>query len=62
MTLGDVESRWIPDELGCSAFCDLSLLKKIPVKSYDNRFDVWEFETQLSEGCGGPEIVEEIIL
>ena len=56
------DSRWIPDEIGCSAFCDLSSLVKIPVVSYDNRFDIWVIESELSDGCGGPEIVEEIML
>lgn len=54
--------RWIPDEIGSSAFCDLGSLKRIPVDSYDGRFDVWLINSELSEGCGGPEIVEEIVL
>ena len=58
----DVTCRWIPDEIGCSAFCELASLKKIPVTSYDTRFDIWVIDAALSEGCGGPEIVEEIVL
>eukprot|EP00210_Caulerpa_lentillifera_P005719 g5469.t1 len=54
-------TKWIPDEIGCSAFCDLKDLKRIPIKSYDKRFDVWEFDCALSEDCSGPEIVEEIV-
>lgn len=55
-------NRWMPDEIGCSAFCELSLLKRIPVESYDKRHDIWVIEAELSEGCGGPEIVEEVIV
>ncbi|GMH41980.1 hypothetical protein BSKO_09899 [Bryopsis sp. KO-2023] len=55
-------TAWIPDELGYSAFCRLGDLKIIPVSSYDRRFDTWVVEAELSEGCGGPEIMEEIML
>ncbi|CAD7699107.1 unnamed protein product [Ostreobium quekettii] len=55
-------NRWIPDELGCSAFCRLGDLSVVPVSEYDSRFDVWTIVAELSPGCGGPEIVEEVML
>ncbi len=54
--------RWIPDELGVSSFAQLDDLKTIPVTSFDARFDVWHVEASLSDGCGGPELPEEVIL
>lgn len=54
--------RWIPDELGVSSFAQLDDLKTIPVTSFDARFDVWHVEAPLSDGCGGPELPEEVIL
>jgi hypothetical protein len=32
------------------------------VADYDRRFDVWQIDAELSEGCGGPEVVEETIV
>ena len=54
--------RWIPDELGVSSFAQLDDLKTIPVTSFDARFDIWHVEVPLSDGCGGPELPEEVIL
>lgn len=54
--------RWIPDELGVSSFAQLDDLKTIPVTSFDARFDIWHVEAPLSDGCGGPELPEEVIL
>ena len=54
--------RWVPDELGVSSFAQLDDLKTIPVTSFDARFDVWHVEAPLSEGCGGPELPEEVML
>lgn len=53
--------RWMPDELASSAFCRLGELRTVPVTEYDNRFDLWTIDAELSTGCGGPEIVEEIM-
>ena len=52
----------MPDELGVSSFAQLQDLKTVPVTSFDARFDVWHLEAPLSEGCGGPELPEEVIL
>ena len=54
--------RWIPDELGVASFAELSTLKVIPVSDYDRRYDVWCINAPLSEGCGSPELVEEIMV
>lgn len=54
--------RWVPDELAPSAFPRLGELRPIPVDAFDQRFDVWEITAPLSEGCGGPELPEEVIL
>ena len=54
--------RWVPDELAPSAFPRLGELRAIPVDSFDQRFDVWEISAPLSDGCGGPELPEEVIL
>ena len=55
--------RWIPDELAPSAFCRLPELRRVAITSYDRRFDVWCFPPDsLSEGCGGPELPEEVML
>ena len=54
--------RWIPDELSPSAFCRLGDLRAVAVDSFDQRFDVWCITAELSEGCGGPDLGEEIIL
>jgi len=53
---------WIPDELSPSAYCRLGELKVVPVTSYDRRFDEWIIDVPLSEGCGSPELGEEIML
>ncbi|KAK9817937.1 hypothetical protein WJX72_004542 [[Myrmecia] bisecta] len=55
-------NRWIPDELGVSSFPKLYDLKTIPVAEYDGRFDVWVIDAPLSDGCGGPDLPEEIML
>lgn len=55
-------SRWMPDEIAYAAFCHMEDLKIVPITEYDRRFDVWVIDSELSEGCGGPEIVEEIII
>lgn len=52
----------MPDELAPSAFPRLGELRAIPVDSFDQRFDVWEISAPLSDGCGGPELPEEVIL
>lgn len=52
----------MPDELGVSSFARLEHLKTVPVISFDARFDIWHVEAPLSEGCGGPELPEEVIL
>ena len=54
--------RWIPDELGVSSFARLEQLKTVPVTSFDARFDIWHVEAPLSDGCGGPELPEEVML
>eukprot|EP00891_Asterochloris_glomerata_P000287 jgi/Astpho2/287/fgenesh1_pg.00010_%23_49_t len=54
--------RWIPDELGVASFAELSTLKVIPVSGYDRRHDVWCINAPLSEGCGSPELVEEVMV
>lgn len=57
-----LSSRWMPDEIAYAAFCHMKDLKIVPVTEYDRRFDIWVIDAELSEGCGGPEIVEEIII
>ncbi len=59
---GSLTCRWIPDELGVASFAELSTLKVIPVSGYDRRHDVWCINAPLSEGCGSPELVEEIMV
>ena len=54
--------RWVPDELAPAAFPRLGELRPIPVDAFDQRFDVWTITAPFSEGCGGPELPEEIIL
>lgn len=54
--------RWIPDEIGVSSFPHLADLKYIPVAEYDMRFDAWIVTAELSEGCGGPELPDEVML
>ena len=54
--------RWIPDELGCSSFARLSELRTVPVDAFDRRFDVWDISAPLSDGCGGPELTEEVMV
>ncbi|KAK9804086.1 hypothetical protein WJX73_005526 [Symbiochloris irregularis] len=53
---------WIPDQLGYSSFARLGDLRVIPVSSYDQRYDIWSIEQQLSPGCSGPELPDEVIL
>lgn len=53
---------WVPDELSPSAYVRLGQLRPVAVDSFDQRFDVWVITAQLSEGCGGPELPEEIML
>lgn len=55
-------SRWLPDDLGIPSFARLGELRKLPVADYDSRFDTWVITASLSEGCGGPELPEEIML
>ncbi|PRW59130.1 dnaJ-like protein subfamily B member 5-like [Chlorella sorokiniana] len=55
-------TRWVPDELAPAAFPRLGGLRPIPVDAFDQRFDVWTITAPLSEGCGGPELPEEVIL
>jgi hypothetical protein len=55
-------SRWIPDELSPSTYPRLGELTRIQVAGYDPRFDVWRIEAALSEGCGGPELPEEVMV
>lgn len=54
--------RWFPDDLGIPSFARLGELRKLPVADYDGRYDIWVIRAPLSEGCGGPELPEEIIL
>ncbi|GAB4816886.1 hypothetical protein N2152v2_003932 [Parachlorella kessleri] len=54
--------RWIPDELSPPSFCRLGDLRQVAVASYDPRFDVWVITAPLSEGCGGPELPEEVMV
>ena len=54
--------RWIADDLGIPSFARLPDLTVVPAKSYDPRFGVWIIQAELSPGCGGPPLPEEIIL
>ena len=54
--------RWFPDDLGIPSFARLHELRKLPVAHYDGRYDIWTIEAVLSEGCGGPELPEEVML
>ena len=45
-----------------SAYVRLGELRVVPVASYDRRFDEWIIDTPLSDGCGGPDLGEEIML
>lgn len=54
--------RWIADDLGIPSFARLSELTIVPVNDFDKRFSVWTIDSQLSPGCGGPPLPEEIIL
>lgn len=53
---------WVPDELSPGAYVRLAELRPITVDSFDQRFDQWTITAPLSEGCGGPELGEEVIL
>ncbi len=59
---GCVFCRWLPDELGDVSFAKLQDLKPLPVAAYDGRHDIWTIEAQLSEGCAGPSLPEEVML
>jgi hypothetical protein len=52
----------VPDELSPSAYVRLPELRQVPVAAYDRRWDVWTIEAPLSDGCGGPELGEEVML
>lgn len=52
----------MPDELSPGAYVRLAELRPITVDSFDQRFDQWTITAPLSEGCGGPELGEEVIL
>ena len=54
--------RWMPDDLGVPSFARLAELRKLPIADYDSRYDVWTITAALSEGCGGPELPEEVML
>ncbi|KAK9906520.1 hypothetical protein WJX75_003297 [Coccomyxa subellipsoidea] len=54
--------RWLPDDLGIPSFARLGDLRKLPIADYDGRYDIWVINAPLSEGCGGPELPEEIML
>jgi hypothetical protein len=54
--------RWVVDELAPFTLSRLSELRVVPVVAFDYRFDVWTIEAELSPGCGGPEIVEEVMV
>ena len=54
--------RWIPDELGVPSFAQLHDLKTVPVTNFNAAFDIWHINAALSEGCGGPDLPEEIML
>ncbi len=54
--------RWIPDDLGVPSFARLGELRKLPVSEYDGRYDLWTITAPLTEGCGGPELPEEVML
>ena len=45
-----------------SAFVRLGELRVLPVAEYDGRFDRWLIDAPLSEGCGGPDLPEEVML
>eukprot|EP00798_Chlamydomonas_sp_ICE-L_P018719 gene18719-25244_t len=55
-------SNWICDELDTGAYVRLGSLRKLQMKSFDPRFDIWQIGSELSPGCGGPELPEEIML
>ena len=54
--------RWLPDDLGIPSFARLHELRTVPVAHYDGRYDIWTIEAVLSEGCGSPELPEEVML
>ena len=37
-------------------------MRVLPVEAYDQRHDVWTISAELSEGCGGPRLSEEVML
>lgn len=55
--------RWISDELGINAYCRMIHLRRLPMASYDRRWDIWTLDPEaLSEGCAGPEMPVEIMV
>eukprot|EP00884_Botryococcus_braunii_P018573 jgi/Botrbrau1/539/Bobra.0010s0014.1 len=55
-------NMWRPDDLGIPSFAELSQLRVVPVTKFDRRHDLWQIDAQFSEGCGGPELPEEVML
>ena len=60
--IGEFCCRWIADDLGIPSFARLADLKVVPVETFDRRFGVWTIQCELSRGCGGPPLPEEVIL
>lgn len=59
----EIESEeWTPDELATPAFVNLTDCKLINVEAFHKNLDVWVVKEPLSEGCGGPELPEEVML
>lgn len=54
--------RWIADDLGIPSFARLDELTVVPVDAFDKRFGIWTIDCNLSPGCGGPPLPEEVIL
>ncbi|KAK9845473.1 hypothetical protein WJX81_007397 [Elliptochloris bilobata] len=55
-------NRWIKDDLGIPSIARLGELVVLPVAAFDRRFDVWTINAELSDGCGSPELPEEVML
>lgn len=45
-----------------SAYVRLGSLRQVPVTAFDRRFDEWVIEAELSDGCGSPDLGDDIIL
>ena len=60
--VGCADHRWLPDDLGIPSFARLHELRKLPIAQYDGRYDIWTIDAALSQGCGGPDLPEEIML